>query len=341
MSSLPKTYKAWVVEKAGGPLVLKDLDLKQPGPNQVLVKVRACGVCHSDAAMSSGGFGDVFPRVPGHELVGDVVAVGEGVTRFSGGDRVGGPWHGGHDMSCRQCQRGQFQMCDNGAINGVSQDGGYAEYALLRAEAVVRIPKDLDIAEVAPLLCAGVTVFNSIRKMQIEQGNLVAIQGVGGLGHLAVQYAAKMGYKVAVLSSGSAKEDFAKKLGAHTYIDTSKDDPVKKLKELGGAALIVATAPNAKAISPLTGGLQPGGKLCVLAPVGALEINSIDLIVGGTSVCGWPSGHALDSEEAIEFAGTHNVKCMIEKFPMAKAKEATDHMLQNKVRFRSVLMIDE
>ncbi|KAG7133958.1 Alcohol dehydrogenase patD like protein [Verticillium longisporum] len=349
MSSLPKTYKAWVVEKAGGPMVLKDLELKQPGPNQVLVRVRACGVCHSDTGMSSGAFGDVFPRVPGHELVGDVVAVGEGVTRFSGGERVGGPWHGGHDLACRQCQRGQFQMCDHAAINGVTQDGGYAEYALrgqfqmcdhaaingvtqdggyaeyalLRSEAVVRIPKELDVAEVAPLLCAGVTVFNSIRKMQIEQGNLVAVQGVGGLGHLAVQYAVKMGYKVVVLSSGSAKEDFARKLGAHEYIDSSKDDPVKKLQELGGAALI------------------PAGKLCILAPVGGLEINSIDLIVGGRSVWGWPAGHALDSEEAIAFASTHNVKCMIEKFPMSQAKEATDHMLQNKVRFRSVLMIDE
>ncbi|KAM0329492.1 hypothetical protein ACHAQA_004801 [Verticillium albo-atrum] len=342
MASLPKTYKAWVAEKAGAPLVLKDFDLKQPGPNQVLVKVLACGVCHSDVGMASGGFGDqVFPRVPGHELVGDVVAVGNNVTRFSGGERVGGPWHGGHDQQCRQCQRGQFQMCDNGAINGVSQDGGYAEYALLRDEAVARIPADLDVAEVAPLLCAGVTVFNSIRKMQIEQGNLVAVQGVGGLGHLAVQYAAKMGYKVAVLSSGSAKEDFAKQLGAHVYIDSSKVDPVKKLQELGGAALVVATAPNAKAIAPLTAALQPGGKLCVLAPVGTLEINSIDLISGGRSVVGWPSGHALDVEEAIEFASTHGVKCLVERFPLAQAKEATDHMLQNKVRFRSVLVIDQ
>lgn len=222
----------------------------------------------------------------------------------------------------------------------MTQDGGYAQYTLLRAEAVVRIPAGLDPVEVAPLLCAGVTVFNGIRKMHVEQGNLVAVQGLGGLGHLAVQYANKMGYKVVALSSGAAKKDFAVKLGAHEYIDTSVDNPVAKLKAMGGAALIVATAPNPKAISPLTGGLQPGGKLLVLAPVGNLEVDTGALIGGGCSVHGWPSGHAIDSEEAIAFAGTHGIKCMVEPFGFDKVPEAVEHMLSGKVRFRGVLVVE-
>jgi D-arabinose 1-dehydrogenase-like Zn-dependent alcohol dehydrogenase len=239
----------------------------------------------------------------------------------------------GHDGTCRACQRGQYQMCDNAAVNGVSRDGGYAEYVLLREEAVVRVPKD------APLLCAGVTVFNGMRKQNIEAGNIVAIQGIGGLGHLAVQYASRMGYRTVVLSSGDAKRQFAHELGAHDYIDTSKEDPVKKLQEMGGAAMIVATAPNSKAISPLTGALQAGGKLLLLGVSGPLEINPVHLIMKGTSVHGWPSGHALDSEEAIEFAKTHGVKCLVERFPFAEAKKAMDRMLSGEVRFRSVLIM--
>ncbi|CAJ2500769.1 Uu.00g036220.m01.CDS01 [Anthostomella pinea] len=336
-TSLPKTYKVACLEKAGEPITIKDVDLKQPEPGQVLVKVLACGVCHSDLFVQGGHLGDVFPRVPGHELIGDVVAVGSSVTRFKGGERVGGPWHGGHDKTCRSCARGQFQMCDNAAINGVSRDGGYAEYVLLREEAVVRVPKDIDAAEAAPLLCAGVTVFNSMRKMHIEQGNTVAIQGVGGLGHLAVQYANKMGYHVVAISSGDSKKDFATKLGAHVYIDSSKDDPVKQLRALGGAAMIVATAPNPKALSPLVGGLQAGGKLIVLAPIGPVEFDTVTLVNRGASVHGWPSGHALDSEEAIRFSQDHGVKCMIEKFPLADAAKAMEHCGSGKVRFRAVL----
>ncbi|KAI8292262.1 hypothetical protein K4K60_009463 [Colletotrichum sp. SAR11_57] len=330
MASLPKTYKAAVIKSVRAPLEIVDQELKKPGPGQVLVKVLACGVCHSDVVVQEGGFGDgLFPRVPGHEIIGDVVAVGDGVSRFQGGERVGGAWHGGHDGTCTQCQKGFFQTCQNTAVNGVSMDGGYAEYVLLRAEAVVRVPKNMDPADSAPLLCAGVTVFNSIRKQGIEHGSLVVIQGLGGLGHLGVQYANKMGYKVAVLSSGSSKKEFATKLGAHEYIDTSAEDPVKRLQELGGAALIVATAPHAKAISPLTGGLMPGGKLLVLAPVGKLEVDSVDLIIGGKSVGGWPSGHQIDTEAALDFAATHGVKCMVEKFPLTEARKASEHMISN------------
>jgi len=339
MAALPKTNKVAVFEKANGPLVLKDVPLQSPDAGEVLVKVLASGVCGSDALINSGSFGNSFPIVPGHEVIGDVVAVGAGETKWKVGDRVGGGWHGGHDSVCKQCQRGQFQMCQKEAVNGLSRDGGFAEYVSLRTEAVVKVPKDADPVEYAPILCAGVTVFNSIRSLKITAGELVAIQGLGGLGHLAVQYANKLGYRVVAMSSGDKKRDFARKLGAHEYIDTSKDDPNKKLQELGGAALIVATAPNAKAIGPLTAGLQPGGRLLILAPCGPVEVNSADLIVKHIGVLGFPSGHALDSEEAIAFTQLHNIKCMVEKFPLKDVQQAFDHMTSGKVRFRSVLVM--
>ncbi len=340
MTSLPKSYKAVILTEANGPFKLQDVELKHPGPGEVLVKVRACGVCFSDVGLARGEFGPLFPRIPGHEIVGDVVELGDGVSRFALGDRVGGPWHGGHDGQCRACQRSKFQMCDNRAVNGVSRDGGYAEYVLLRAEAVVRVPKDMDPAQVAPLLCAGVTVFNGIRKLHIEQGDIVAVQGLGGLGHLAVQYAHKMGYDVAVLSSGDEKAAFAKELGAEYYINTKTHDAAEELKKLGGAAIIVQTAPNPKVISGLVPGLAVGGKLLSLAPVGPVEIDTVSLVSNGSSVHGWPSGHALDSEEAIRFARNHNVKCFIEKYPFSEVQAAVDSLIAGKPRFRNVLVMD-
>ncbi len=339
MSSLPKTYKAVVVREKGTNFNLEDVEMKQPEAGQVLVKVLACGVCFSDVAIATGEMGDVFPRTPGHEIVGDVVAVGDGVKTLSTGQRVGGPWHGGHDGTCRQCNRGQFQMCENEQINGYSRDGGYAEYVLLRAEAVVRVPKDMEPASAAPLLCAGVTVFNGIRKMGVEQGALVAVQGLGGLGHLAVQYANKMGYEVAVLSSGDDKADFAKKLGAHHYINSKSKDGTAELQKLGGASIIVQTAPNPKIVGGLVAGLAPGGKLLSLAPVGPVEFDTVSLVLKGASVNGWPSGHALDSEEAIRFANTHGVKCMIEKYPLSEVQDAVNSLLAGKPRFRNVLVM--
>lgn len=216
-------------------------------------------------------------------------------------------------------------------------DGGYAEYVLLRAEAAVRVPSDADPVEVAPLLCAGVTVFNSMRQMGVLQGGLVAVQGLGGLGHLALQYANKMGYRVAALSSGSGKKDFAMKLGAHHYIDASKEDPVQALQKLGGADMIVATAPNPKAITPLVAGLAACGKLIVLAPVGPVEFDTVPLVLKGASVQGWPSGHQLDCEEAIAFAQTHGVKCLVEPFPLKDVQKGFEHMTSGNVRFRAVL----
>lgn len=337
--SLPKTYKAAVLEKKGEPVTIKEVELKNPARGEVLVKVIACGVCHSDVFEQNGFLGDVFPRVPGHEVVGDVVAVGENVTRFSGGERVGGPWHGGHDGTCRSCARAQYQMCDNRKVTGVNFDGGYAEYVLLREEAIVRIPKEADPVLVAPLLCAGVTTFNAMRKMHVEQGNTVAVQGLGGLGHLAVQYARAMGYHTVAISSGSSKRAFAAQLGAHEYIDTSEGDAAEQLQKLGGAAMIVSTAPNPKAISPLVAGLQAGGKLIVLAPVGPVEFDTGVLVTKGASVHGWPSGHALDSEEAIKFAQDHGVKCMVERFPLEDAAKAMVHCSSGKVRFRGVIVL--
>ncbi|TPX18032.1 uncharacterized protein E0L32_011898 [Thyridium curvatum] len=341
-STLPETYKAAVVETAGGPLVLKDLPMKHPGPGQLLVKVLACGVCGTDKLEQQGALPHRDPIVMGHEFVGDVVSLGPGVVtgRFAPGDRVGGAWHGGHDGVCRACQRGAFQMCDGAVVNGVSVDGGYAGYALLRAEAAVPLPRDADPAATAPLLCAGVTVFNGIRKMRVEQGNLVAVQGLGGLGHLAVQYARAMGYRVVAISSGAAKERFAAGLGAHGYIDSSARDPAEVLSGMGGAALIVATAPSPTAIGNLVGGLQAQGKLLVLPIVGPIAVDSAALVLKGGAVVGWPCGHALDCAEAVEFAETHGVKCLIEKFPLHEAQRAFDQMASGEVRFRAVLTME-
>ncbi|KAF2028803.1 alcohol dehydrogenase [Setomelanomma holmii] len=340
--SIPKTCRAVVIEKPGAPWAIKEIPVNQPKQGEVLIKVHACGVCHSDSFLQQGAFGDAasFPRIPGHEVIGTVVAIGDGEKKWKVGDKVGGPWHGGHDGTCKSCNRGLFQICQNEEVNGVSRDGGYAEYCTLRTEAVVRIPQDADPAEYAPLLCAGVTVFNGIRKMNITPGDIVAIQGLGGLGHLAVQYARKLGYRTVALSTSSNKEDFAAQLGATDYIDTSKESAADALQKMGGASLIVVTAPNPEVMGPLVAGLGPLGKLLILAPVGEVPINTVPLIMKGASVHGWPSGHALDSEEAIDFAEHQGVKCMIEKFPFDKVEDAVKHMESGKVRFRGVIVMD-
>lgn len=340
MSSLPATYKAVVIKAAKAPFTIEEVPLRPPTSGEVLVKVLACGVCFSDVGIAHGEFGDVFPRIPGHELVGEVAALGPDVKGFTVGQRVGGPWHGGHDGSCRQCKRGRFQMCENELVNGFTKDGGFGEYAHLRAEAVVNVPADMDAAEVAPLLCAGVTVFNGIRKMNVQHGGLVAVQGLGGLGHLAVQYASKMGYEVVALSSGDDKEAFAKQLGAHHYVNTKTKDAAEELQKLGGADIIVQTAPNPAVVGPLINGLGPCGRLLSLAPVGPIEVNTVPLILKGLGVEGWPSGHAIDSEDAIAFAKNHGVKCMIEKYPFADVQKAVDDLLAGKPRFRNVLVFE-
>ncbi|PTB39239.1 hypothetical protein M441DRAFT_59310 [Trichoderma asperellum CBS 433.97] len=338
--SLPKTYKAMVTLEANKPFTLQELPLKLPEPGQILVKVLACGVCLSDVFIINGHMGTAFPRVTGHEIVGDVVAVGDNVTRVSVGERVGGPWHGGHDGTCRSCERSQYQFCKNQKINGVSFDGGYAEYVLLRAEAAVRVPKEMDAAEVAPFLCAGVTVFNGMRKLRVEQGGLVAVNGLGGLGHLAVQYANKMGYEVVAISSGDDKAALAKELGAHHYINAKKSDAVAEILKLGGADMIVQTAPNPDTISKLVKSLGPGGKLLNLCVVGEVPVDTTTLVSKGASVHGWPSGHASDSEDAIRFALTHGIRCMIQRYPLEEAQQAVDDLIAGKPRFRNVLVMN-
>jgi D-arabinose 1-dehydrogenase-like Zn-dependent alcohol dehydrogenase len=340
MASLPKTYKAVVIKAANEPLTLSDVELKHPSEHQVLVKVLACGVCFSDLAIARGHLGDIFPRIPGHEIVGDIVELGSSVTNFKLGERVGGPWHGGHDGTCRACQRGNFNICENEEVNGLSRDGGYAEYVLLRAEALARIPRDMDPAEAAPLLCAGITVFNGLRKQHIQHGALVAVQGLGALGHLAVQFANKMGYEVAVLSSGNDKAAFAKELGAHHYINSRDSDAAQELTKLGGAECIIQTAPNPKLLGPLMGGLATGGKLLLLSTVGEASFDTTNMVIKRQSVQGWPSGHALDSEETIAFARRHGVKCMIEKFPLVDVQKAVDSVAEGKPRFKNVLVME-
>lgn len=241
---------------------------------------------------------------------------------------------------CKACNRGLFQMCDNGTVNGVYRDGGYAEYCTLRSEATVSVPADVDPAAYCPLLCAGVTVFNAMRQQHVLPGEVVAVQGLGGLGHLAIQYASKMGYRVVALSTSGAKEKFARDLGAHDYIDGSKQDHAEALQKLGGAALIVSTSPVPESIGKLVGGLGIMGKLLILAPCGDVSVNTIPMVQKGLSVCSWPSGHAMDSEEAISFAQLHNVNCMIEKFPLSKANEAFEHMMTGKARFRAVITME-
>jgi len=340
--AIPKNCKAAVADKPGEKLTIREVPVKEPQAGEILIKVHTCGVCHSDKLALDGGMGPVgkFPMIPGHEIVGTVVAVGPGEKKWKEGDAAGGAWHGGHDGTCRSCNRGLFQVCENEEVNGVSMAGGYSEYCILRSEAAVKLPTDIDKAELAPLLCAGVTVFNGIRHMEIPAGGLVAIQGLGGLGHLAIQYARKMGYRTVALSSSDSKRQFATELGATDYVDGSKEDTAEALQKMGGADLVVITAPNPKIIGPLVQACAPMGKLLVLAPVGDVTVNVGPMVLRGVSLWGWPSGHALDSEEAVRFAQVQNVKCLIEKFPLEKAQEAMDHMLSGKVRFRCVLTMD-
>ena len=294
------------------------------------------------------------PRILGHEIVGDVVAVSPDEGRWKVGDRVGGGWHGGHDQQCKHCQRGKFNLCFKADINGVTRNGGCecirslflicysqsrtdSEYCTLRSEAAVEIPKDFDPAEVAPLLCAGLTVFNSIRNMGVLAGETVAIQGLGGLGHLGLQYARKMGYRTVALSSSDKKRDFAMKLGATDYVDCSKQTSAEALQEMGGAALIVVTAPNPSLIPDLLKGLDNGGKLLVLAPGGDVAMDTVSAISRSLSVHGWNSGHQLDAQDTVRFSKINDVSCMTEKVPFTDANKAFQRVHDGEVRFRGVL----
>lgn len=331
--------RAVQVSQAGGPFEVVERDIPEPARDQILVKVEACGICHSDGLVKSGRFpGLALPRVPGHEIAGRVSAVGADVTAFKAGDRVGVGWHGGHCFQCDRCRRGDFINCTNGKITGISHDGGYAEYTAVPASSAARIPEGLSAAEAGPLLCAGITTFNALRNSGARPGDTVAVQGIGGLGHLGIQYAAKMGFRTVAVSSGSDKEALARELGAHEYIDTKTTAAAEGLNKLGGADLVLATAPHADAISATIGGLKARGKLLIVAaPFQPLAV-SVFALLSGKSVAGWPSGTAVDSEDTMRFSALTGVRPKIEVFKLEQAEEAYARVIENRVRFRAVLV---
>jgi D-arabinose 1-dehydrogenase-like Zn-dependent alcohol dehydrogenase len=331
--------KAAQISRAGGDWELVERDIPEPDPGQVRVKVEACGICHSDVLVKDGIWpGLQYPRVPGHEIAGRVDAVGANVTSWAVGQRVGVGWHGGHCFVCEQCRRGDFAMCVNRKVTGIDFDGGYATHVVVPAAAVAAIPDDMPADEAGPFMCAGVTVFNALRNSGARAGEVVAVHGIGGLGHLGVQYARRMGFNTVAINRGRDKEELARQLGAHSYIDATAQDVVAELQKLGGASVILATAPNAQAISGLVDGLAPSGKLLVpAAPSEPLSINAFSLIMKRSSVAGWYSGTAKDSQDTLEFSALSGVHPMIEKYSLDKVAEAYEQMHSGKVRFRVVL----
>ena len=333
------TMRVAQITRPGGPFEIVQRPLAEPGAGQVRIKVEACGICHSDVLVKEGMWpGIQYPRVPGHEVAGTIDTIGSGVANWKQGQRVGVGWHGGHCFACEQCRRGDFAMCANRKITGVDFDGGYAEYMIARQEALAAIPEELPAEEAGPFMCAGVTVFNALRNCGAQPGDLVAVHGIGGLGHLGVQYARQMGFETVAVNRGKEKEALARKLGAHHYIDSGASDAAAELQKLGGAQVILATAPNAKAISALVDGLSVNGKLLVpAAPGEPLTVNAISLIMGRRSVAGWYSGTARDSQDGLEFSALNGVHPMIEKFPLSRVVEAYEQMNSGKARFRAVL----
>lgn len=334
--------KAVQIAEPGADFEVVELDVPEAGPGEVRIKVEACGICHSDAFVKEGAFPGIdYPRVPGHEVVGVVDQVGEDVSLWQEGQRVGVGWHGGHCFECDACREGDFILCENAKVTGIAFDGGYAEYMVAPAEAVASVPDKLKSADAAPLLCAGITVFNSLRNTDAKPGDLVAVQGVGGLGHLAIQYANRMGFNTVALSRGTDKKDLALELGADTFIDTEAGDAAEQLQEMGGARVILATAPNSAAISSVAGGLGRDGNLLIVAASGEpVEISPLALIQGRKSVSGWPSGHAADSEDTMDFCALTDITPMIETFSLDEAGDAYQKMMDSEVRFRAVLVMD-
>jgi D-arabinose 1-dehydrogenase-like Zn-dependent alcohol dehydrogenase len=335
---MARTRAVHVPEK-GADFELIERETPSPGPGEVRVRVDACGICHSDLFTKEGLFPGVsLPRVPGHEVVGHIDALGEGVRGWKEGERVGVGWHGSHCFVCDACREGDFILCENADITGVTRDGGYADFMVARAEALARMPESLDATEAAPLMCAGVTVYNALRHSVARPGDLVAVQGVGGLGHLAIQYAHRFGYRTVAVSGSGSKESLARELGAHHYLDASKKDPAEALTEMGGARVVLATAPSAEAMTQMLGGLGRGGQLLVVgADAEPLQVSPFALLPKRASVRGWPSGTARDSQDALEFSDLTGTRTMVETYPLEKAAEAYQRMLNNEVRFRAVL----
>lgn len=335
------TMNAARIPHAGGDFELVDMPIPSPDADEVRIRVEACGICHSDAFVKEGTFPGIdYPRVPGHEVAGVIDAVGEEVAQWGEGDRVGVGWHGGHCFTCDACREGDFVNCENGLVTGISFDGGYAEYMTAPSEAVAKMPEDLSPEEAAPLLCAGITTYNALRNQDLRPGDLVAVQGIGGLGHLGVQYAAKMGCEVAALSTSKEKEELALDLGASHFVDVSTEDGAKALQELGGADVILATAPNSAAITAVVGGLGRDGSLVIVAATGEpVEVSPMALIQGRKSISGWPSGSATDSEDTLDFSALTGVVPKIETFPLEETATAYGRMINNEARFRAVLMM--
>jgi D-arabinose 1-dehydrogenase-like Zn-dependent alcohol dehydrogenase len=327
------------LSRAGGPFELVERPIPEPGRGQVLIKVDACGVCHSDAIFKEGHWpGMKFPFVPGHEVAGRVQKIGPDVNIFKVGQRIGVGWNGGYCSHCEPCREGEFPYCTTGATTAVAFDGGYAEYMVAPETAVAAMPEGIDPVEAGPLLCAGVTTYNALRHAGAKSGELVAIQGIGGLGHLAVQFARQSGYHTVAISRGQDKAAFAKELGAHEYIDDANGDAAEQLQKMGGAKVILATAPSGKAISGLVGGLKYKGKLVVVAaPQDNLNTSVLPLIMGSRSIAGHYSGYSKDSEDTLNFSVQTGVRPKVEVFPLAKVNEAYERMISNKARFRVVL----
>ncbi|HKC61955.1 MAG TPA: alcohol dehydrogenase [Myxococcales bacterium] len=338
---MPKTMKAVEVPQPGSAFKLVERPVPQPGAAQVRIAVEACGICHSDVLVKEGHYpGIAYPRIPGHEVAGRIDAVGEGVTAWRVGQRVGVGWHGGHCFVCEACRSGDFIECVRGLVCGISYDGGYAEFMIAPQEALAAMPDALDATAAAPLLCAGVTTFNSLRNSGARAGDLVAVQGIGGLGHLGIQFARKLGYRTVALSRGADKRALALELGAHEYVDQDTGDAAAALQKLGGARVILATAPNSQLMSKLVDGLGRNGTLLVVgASPEPIQVSPIQLLGARRRVQGWPSGTAKDSEETLAFSALNAVASRNETFPLERAAEGYQRMLTNKARFRVVLQI--
>jgi len=334
--------KAVRVAKAGGPLELCERDIPDPKADWVRVKVQACGICHSDMLLKEGYWPGVqYPRIPGHEVAGIIDAVGPNITNWTKGQRVGVGWYGGHCGICEPCRRGQLVSCRVGPVTGFTYDGGYAEYMVAPAETLAAIPDDLAAEDAAPLMCAGITTYNALRHSGAMPGDLVAIQAIGGLGHLAVQFANKFGYRTVAIGRGGSGKDLALELGAQTYIASDESNTAEELQKMGGAMAILSTAPSGKAMSGLIDGLGVTGKLMVIgASAEPIEVSPVQLINGMRSIQGWAAGTSIDSEDTLRFSALSGVRPMIEKFPLARAAEAYDRMMSGKARFRVVLTME-
>jgi D-arabinose 1-dehydrogenase-like Zn-dependent alcohol dehydrogenase len=330
------------VARPKGPLEIVERPIPEPGAGSVRIKVQACGVCHSDSFVKEGGFpGLQYPRVPGHEVAGVIDAVGPGVAGWEPGQRVGVGWNGGYCGYCDPCRRGEYFACVRGQVTGISFDGGYGEYLVAPASAVARMPADLPPAEAGPLLCAGVTTFNALRNSGARPGDVVAVHGLGGLGHLGVQYAAKMGFHVVAIARGKDKEPLARKLGAAVYIDSQAQDPAAELQKLGGAKVILATVTSGEAMSAVQGGLAVNGTLLVIGAAESLQVSPVFLLSGCRSVKGWYSGTSIDSQDTLAFSLHTGVRPMNETYPFERVAEAYDRMMSGKARFRVVLTFGE